>query len=457
MMKSLYAKFLLTTLFIMLMSSLIGFFIANAYYQNNLKPENDAKNMEIAIKVAEYAETQEDLEEYLDHTASTGYQVFLIGEGERRFFGGAFDEKNLSPEAVENVIDGELYHGMREFPKKTFVTGFFANELKNSVGVPLTYDDKQYALFMRPNIKLLFSEVHLLLGWMVLAIFILSLVAELIWSAMLIRPIRKLSHATNKVREEGFDIHFDIHRKDEIGQLAQNFKDMIARLGKLDKLRKSFVSNVSHDIQTPLLNIQGYSRLLENNELSEEDRSAYLKVIQEETERMSILSKQLLTLSSLEPKDNVLSRKSFELSGQLRNLLHRYHWLINENDLSLTYSLDDVSFNGNPELLYTVWENLLTNAIKYNQPGGSIEITLEELHDQIELTFKDTGIGLGPDEKEQIFDRFYRADLARTRTKQGTGLGLSIVKEIIELHRGQIHVDSQLEKGTTFTIILPRL
>ena len=185
--------------------------------------------MEIAIKVAEFAETQEDLEEYLDHTASTGYQLFLIGEGESRFFGGAFDEKNLSPEAVENVIDGELYHGMKEFPKKTFVTGFFANELKNSVGVPLTYDDKQYALFMRPNIKLLFSEVHLLLGWMVLAIFILSLVAELIWSAMLIRPIRKLSHATNKVREEGFDVQLDIHRKDEIGQLAQNFKNMIAK------------------------------------------------------------------------------------------------------------------------------------------------------------------------------------------------------------------------------------
>ena len=172
---------------------------------------------------------------------------------------------------------------------------------------------------------------------------------------------------------------------------------------------------------------------------------------------MSILSKQLLTLSSLEPKENVITRKPFELSGQLRSLLHRYHWLINEKDLSLTYSLDDVRFNGNPELLYTVWENLLTNALKYNQPGGSIEITLEELQDQIELTFKDTGIGLAPDEKEQIFDRFYRADLARTRTKQGTGLGLSIVKEIIELHRGHILVDSQLEKGTTFTIILPRL
>ena len=457
MMKSLYAKFLLTTLIIMVMSSLIGFFIANAYYQNNLKPENDAKNMKIAISIAEYAETQPDLEQYLDHTARTGYQLSLIGQGERRFYGGEFDATNLSPETIENVIDGEVYHGMREFPKKTFVTGFFKNDLKNSVGVPLTYDDKQYALFLRPNIKLLFSEIHLLLGWMVLAIFILSLLAELIWSAMLIRPIRKLSHATNKVREEGFDVHLDIHRKDEIGQLAQNFKEMIARLGELDKLRKSFVSNVSHDIQTPLLNIQGYSRLLESNTLSEEEKNSYLTVIQEEAQRMSILSKQLLTLSSLEPKENALARKPIDLSAQLKSLLHRYYWLIDENDLSLTYSFDEVSVKGNPDLLTTVWENLLTNAIKYNQPGGTIDITLKVLHDEIVIIFKDTGIGLAPDEKEQIFDRFYRADLARTRTKQGTGLGLSIVKEIIELHNGHIHVDSQLKKGTTFTITLPHL
>ncbi|RDY67686.1 ATP-binding protein, partial [Halobacillus trueperi] len=96
-----------------------------------------------------------------------------------------------------------------------------------------------------------------------------------------------------------------------------------------------------------------------------------------------------------------------------------------------------------------------TNAIKYNQPGGAIDITLKKTNDHIEITFTDTGIGLGPEEKEQIFDRFYRADSART--KQGTGLGLSIVKEVIELHGGQISVNSQLEKGTTFKIFLPHL
>ncbi|RDY67685.1 sensor histidine kinase, partial [Halobacillus trueperi] len=338
-MKSLYSKFLAATLFIMVISSFTGFFIANAYYQNNLKPENDSKNMEIAMNIAQYAETQENLDQYLKHAASTGYQLYVVDrQGERHSFGGSFDEKNLPFQTVENVLNGENYHGMRDFPKKTFVTGFFANELRNSVGVPFTHDSTQYALFMRPDIKLLFNEIHVLLGWMGLAIFILSLIAVLIWAAMIIRPVRQLSHATNKVGEDGFDIDLDIHRKDEIGQLAQNFKDMISRLGELDKLRRTFVSNVSHDIQTPLLNIQGYSRLLEDKTLSEDDRYNYLKVIQEEAKKMSTLSRQLLTLSSLEQKEKPLFRNRFKVTGQLKSLLHRYYWLIDENNLSLSYS-----------------------------------------------------------------------------------------------------------------------
>ncbi|WP_079479039.1 sensor histidine kinase [Halobacillus salinus] len=457
-MKSLYSKFLIATLCIMVISSVAGFILSNVYYQNELKPENDSKNMEIALGIASYAETQEDLDRYLTHTAATGYQLYLVDQqGEKRFYGGEFDEKNLPSETVENVLGGDLYHGMRDFPKQTFVTGFFANELRNSVGVPVTYNNDQYALFMRPDIKLLFNEIHFLLGWMALAVLILSLTAVLIWAAMIIRPVRKLSQATNKVGKEGFDVDLDIHRKDEIGQLAHNFKHMTSRLGELDKLRRTFVSNVSHDIQTPLLNIQGYSRLLEDDTLSPKDREAYLKVIQEEANRMSVLSKQLLTLSSLEPEGNVITKESVDVSGQLRDLLHRYHWLIDEQDLSLTYSLEDVSVEGNSELLSTVWENLLTNAIKYNNPGGSIEIKLEASPDQIEVSFADTGIGLQPEEKKQIFDRFYRADAARSRTEQGTGLGLSIVKEAIEMHGGRVSVSSTAQKGTTFNVILPYL
>lgn len=121
----------------------------------------------------------------------------------------------------------------------------------------------------------------------------------------------------------------------------------------------------------------------------------------------------------------------------------------------LSYLLPDVEIIGDPSLLNTVWDNLLTNAIKYNKPDRSIEISIEEKEDSILVTFKDTGIGLNNEEMERIFERFYRADTARTRTTEGTGLGLSIVWTIIKLHGGHINVNSKENEGTTFIVELP--
>ncbi|WP_062514382.1 cell wall metabolism sensor histidine kinase WalK [Halobacillus sp. KGW1] len=457
-MKTLYSKFLWTTLFIMIGSAVTGFLLSNLYYQNELKPENDTKNTKIALQMAAYGETEKSLEDFLQHTASTGYQLYLFSEKEgEQYFGRSFNEHNLPASAVSRVIEGDIYHGMRDFPKETFVTGFFANELRNTVGVPLTYEGTRYALFMRPDIELLFNELHILLAWMVAAIVLLSLAAMLIWSGLIIHPIRKLTAAVNKVGEEGFGVYLKVTRKDEIGQLARRFNDMITRLGKLDEMRKSFVSNVSHDIRTPLSNIQGYSRLLENDNLPHAERQKYLAVIQEEAERMSALSSQLLTLSSLSPEEENIKKSPVDVSGQLKQLIRRYHWRIDEAGMSISYNLDEMICLGNEALLYTVWENLLTNAIKYNSTEGTISIQGTATADEINVSITDCGIGLSEEEQEQVFDRFYRADQARSRSVPGTGLGLSIVKEIIDLHDGSVHLHSEPGSGSTFLVTLPRL
>ncbi|WP_347861047.1 HAMP domain-containing sensor histidine kinase [Salimicrobium sp. PL1-032A] len=456
-MKSLYTKFLIITLMIMGLSSIVGFLIANAYYQNNLKPETDRKNMEIARTIASYAETAEEPFSYLTHTAATGYQLYLAGPDTSRFFGETFDEENLPDTAVQQVIGGDTYHGMRDFPGQAFVTGFFANELKNSVGVPLTIKNESYALFLRPDIKLLFSEIHILLGQMVVIMVGISLLAMLVFSGMLIHPIRKLSRVTNTVKEEGFDVRPDIRRKDEIGTLARNFSSMIERLGEVDRLRRNFVSNVSHDIQTPLSNIRGYSHLLESGELTEEEKKDYTRIIQQEAEHLSVLSRQLLTLSSLENKENHLPRETFSLKKQLTEILRRYHWQVSEENLALTYSLGDISYYGNKDLLHTVWDNLISNAIKYSEPGAAIHVSLENRFDGVIVSVADEGIGMTDTEISQAFERFYRADPARARTTEGTGLGLAVVNEIADLHGGTIHVSSEPGDGTTVTVVLPHL
>ncbi|SIS46202.1 sensor histidine kinase [Salimicrobium flavidum] len=456
-MKSLYTKFLIITLTIMTLSSLIGFLISNIYYQNNLKLETDQKNTEIARSIASYAETTEEPNIYLSHTADTGYQLYLAGPGSSRFFGESFDENTLPKNTVEQVRNGDTYHGMENFPGEIFVTGFFANELKNSVGVPLTLDGEQYALFLRPDIKLLFNEIHILLGQMVGIIITVSLLAMLAWSGMLILPIRKLSRATMEIQEGSFHVRPDIQRKDEIGQLARNFNSMIGRLSEVDRLRRTFVTNVSHDIQTPLANIRGYSYSLEKNQLEEEEKKEHIRIIQEEAEHLSILSRQLLLLSSIENKDGHLPRETFDLRDQLTYLLHRYHWRINESGLALTYSLEEGGYAGSEDLLYTVWENLLSNAIKYSTPGGTISVSLENAEKGVTVTVKDEGIGMSTEETSRVFERFYRADPARSRTTEGTGLGLAIVKEVVDLHQGEVSIHSSPGEGTTFVVFLPHL
>ena len=204
----------------------------------------------------------------------------------------------MSASVVEHVLNGETYHGMRDFPKETFVTGFFANELINTIGVPFTYENKPYALFIRPDIRLLFSEVHTILAGLMLVMTVLSLLAMLLFAKALIRPITKLTAATQQLAHEKFDTVLDIDRADEIGQLAASFNRMTERLQENDRTRKEFISNVSHDFQSPLLNIQGYVDLLKNPSLTEQERQEYAAIIELETKRLSTLTKQLLLLTS---------------------------------------------------------------------------------------------------------------------------------------------------------------
>lgn len=128
---------------------------------------------------------------------------------------------------------------------------------------------------------------------------------------------------------------------------------------------------------------------------------------------------------------------------------------MNEKGIMISYSLPDKEILGDPSLLNTVWDNLLTNAIKYNKPDGNIEITIEDAKHSIKVIFQDTGIGLSEKEKDRIFDRFYRADDSRTRAIEGTGLGLSIVSSIVKMHGGHIDVYSKEKEGTVFIVVLP--
>jgi len=457
-MKTLYRKFIIATLLILGISILIAFILANWVYMTSTRERIDLQNVKVAEEVASSLEqmhstTHFSFTAYLDSISKLGYQLYVLSEsGEEFFFGEPFSKKNLPDEAIKVVDDKEIYHGMDNSNSPRMMMSHFSNQLDNTVGVPFTIGDEDYGLYLRPNNKLLFSDVHVIFAWFFVAISIVS-IGGVIWFAKhLIQPITKLTEATREITRENFNYPLNIHRSDEIGQLAESFSRMQVQLQHNDEARKSFINNVSHDFQSPLMNIQGYAELLKTQALDEEHLE-YVGIIDQESKRLSNLTKQLLLLTSLDQKSYPMKLGVTRIDTQIKDTVRRHQWRLEEKEIEISYHLPHVSILADPELLMTVWDNMLTNAIKYNQSGGSIFIQITGRDDSATVTFKDTGIGMNKEQTSKIFERFYRVDAARK--KDGTGLGLSIVKHIIELHNGKIEVESEIQKGTTFTIKLP--
>lgn len=459
MMRSLYGKLVAITALIMLFSGLLAFLGINTYYHQYLKGSNDEKNMKIAESLVTFIDENPSLSlnDYLETQASAGYKLYLVDEQHQgMFFGEPFRVENLPKEAIEDVFNGVPYHGMADLPSETFVTGFFSNELKNTVGLKLQYEGQNYALFIRPDIKLLFSEIHYILAGLLLLMGTLSLLSMLIVAKKLIDPITELTIATENVGEEKFTGQLPVNRRDEIGQLANSFETMMQKLSENDRIRKEFISDVSHDFQSPLLNMKGYAELLLKEDLEVAERIQYAGVIRSETDRLSLLAKQLLLLTSLDQLSSPLVKKEVRMDHQLKEVIRKYHWKLAEKGVSLSMSLDEVTMEADPNFLDKVWDNLVSNAVKYTNEG-MIDIELTETVEAIVVEITDTGIGMREDQLTRIYDRFYRVDDSRTHEVNGTGLGLAIVAEVIELHGGIIQVKSEIGIGTTFTVTFPKL
>lgn len=456
-MKTLYRQFIFTMLLIIASSIVIALFISNIFYTNITKKESDAHHIEMAneiIYMLEHSHNENAFDAYLESVAKLGYQVAVLkNDSEPTFYGEPF-ESQIFPDAAWRVVsDGEIFHGMTSFSTNFLLMSHFANDVANTVGVPFTLNDEQYGLFLRKDTKLYSSDIHIVLLGFVLTIAVISIVSVFILARQLTRPLAKLTEATKQLAKEDYDYALDIERQDEIGQLATSFHTMQQQLRHNDLARKAFISNVSHDFQSPLMNIQGYTTLLQAENLKAEQLE-YVTIINQEATRLSSLTKQLLLLTSLDQPSYPLKQQAYRLDEQLKDILLKYYWRLDEQNLEISYQLAPVTIAADKELLTNVWENLLGNAIKYNRPGGHINVSLTEDAQSITVQIKDTGIGIDKDALPQLFERFYRADKARNR--DGTGLGLAIVQQIIELHKGDISVSSEIHEGTIFTITLSK-
>jgi signal transduction histidine kinase len=258
--------------------------------------------------------------------------------------------------------------------------------------------------------------------------------------------------ALNQIALGDFSVFLNPNDFGPYNKFVDNINTMAKELGSMETLRRDFVSNVSHEIQSPLTSISGYASLLENDALPPEQRKYYLDIIKLESARLSKLSSNLLKLSSLDSGVSPLSMSQFRLDKQVQSavILLDPQWL--KKNISITAELDKATVSADEELLSQVWINLLHNAIKFTQEDGTIHIALTAGDGKITCTITDNSIGIAPEDQIHIFERFYKVDKARDRSLGGNGLGLSLVKKIVELHGGCVRVESSPGKGATFTV-----
>jgi signal transduction histidine kinase len=277
-------------------------------------------------------------------------------------------------------------------------------------------------------------------------------------------PITKISDGMQKVADGDFSVQlsFDIHRKkhddgnyDEISVMADNFNKMTQELSGMDYMRKDFMSNVAHEIKTPVAAITGFSEMLLDGGLSEEDQKEYLTYIYQEAQRVSRINEKMLQMSRLDHQNIVDLTQEVKVDEQIRRCIILLGEKWSDREIQYELDLEKCSIASNYDLLLQLWTNLIDNAIKYSKKECTIWITTKIKDDSLIFIIKDEGIGISKDKLDRIYDKFYQCD--ESHKKQGSGLGLSIIKRIIELLNGSIICESELGRGTKFTVMLPML
>lgn len=304
------------------------------------------------------------------------------------------------------------------------------------------------------------SNLTLIAILILIEIVILATVCTLIdWvrrKIMIDRPTKKILSATEKIAQGDFTARLEIaHEYGKYNQydlIMENLNKMAAELQKNQVLKTDFISNVSHEIKTPLAVIQNYSTLLQDDSLDSETRKNYSKTLISASKRITDLITNILKLNKLENQEIQEKHQAFNLTEALSESVIEFETLVEKKNINLDCDFDDAVIFSSKSLLEIVWNNLISNAIKFTPDGGNINIILKKENRNVKISVADTGCGMTSEVGERIFDKFYQGD--QSHSTQGNGLGLALVKKVIDILGGEISVQSQVGKGSTFTILL---
>lgn len=270
------------------------------------------------------------------------------------------------------------------------------------------------------------------------------------------RPVERILEATQRIAAGDFSVRLQIshsyRRYDEYDLIAENINRMAGELSRTEVMHNDFISNVSHELKTPVSILRSYAMAMRNENLDPAVRGRYAQVLVSASDRLSALVTNILKLNKLENQELSPQYETIRLDEMLAQSLLQFEEKIDEKGLELDCDLEEVYVKSDPNFLEIVWNNLISNAVKFTETGGKIKVTLGAENGQAVVKISDTGCGISRETGMHIFDKFYQGETSHSQ--EGNGLGLALVKKVIDILGGEISVESEEGKGSVFMVKL---
>ncbi|MDI9489444.1 MAG: ATP-binding protein [Bacillota bacterium] len=368
-----------------------------------------------------------------------------------------------------NNIDNHLN---REEIQEALKAGIgYAKRKSNTLGIPMLYvsylsRQGNYILRISMPYSGLINYMVYLLPAILLSLGI-SLIVSIIlgnrFSRSITKPLYEISEELLKINEDNSNLSFRNYEYYELNLIANTTKQMADAIRESMKkiefekmVRQEFFANVSHELKTPITSIRGYIELLENGMATDEKmKKEFMARIKKESQNMANLINDILMISRLETKEAEVIISEVRICPIVNDLIASLKPLASENNISIDINCKPIILKANEGQIKELFNNLIVNAIKYNKPGGKVNITVSKEGNDAIFIVEDTGVGIPEESKVRVFERFYRVDKGRSKKIGGTGLGLSIVKHIVNYYNGSIKLESELGRGSKFTIRIP--
>lgn len=368
-----------------------------------------------------------------------------------------------------NNIDNHLN---REEIQEALKAGIgYAKRKSNTLGIPMLYvsylsRQGNYILRISMPYSGLINYMVYLLPAILLSLGI-SLIVSIIlgnrFSRSITKPLYEISEELLKINEDNSNLSFRNYEYYELNLIANTTKQMADAIRESMKkiefekmVRQEFFANVSHELKTPITSIRGYIELLENGMATDEKmKKEFMARIKKESQNMANLINDILMISRLETKEAEVIISEVRICPIVNDLIASLKPLASENNISIDINCKPIILKANEGQIKELFNNLIVNAIKYNKPGGKVNITVSKEGNDAIFIVEDTGVGIPEESKARVFERFYRVDKGRSKKIGGTGLGLSIVKHIVNYYNGSIKLESELGRGSKFTIRIP--